>query len=215
MDNAGSNVTAPGGATKLPSQPSREGLVDPSLVDLFVGFLGVAVTSFGGVVPITRRMLIDTRRWISEDEFNELLSLCQFLPGPNIGNMSVAVGARFHGIPGAFFAVMGLMLAPCCIAISLAQVYEHFAQATVIRHVFIGIAAVASGMIFGLAGKIAATVVKRRAVHGIIFMALPFLAVGVLSWPLLAVLAVVAPLSILAYGKTPWKWPLGRWGAGS
>ena len=66
-----------------------------SRTDLFVGFLKVGLSGFGGVLPFARRMLVEQRRWLTEREFIEVLSLSQFLPGPNIVNVSIIVGSRF------------------------------------------------------------------------------------------------------------------------
>ena len=63
---------------------------------LFWGFLKVGVSGFGGVLPIAHRMLVERRRWLTEQEFTEALSLSQFLPGPNIVNLSVIIGRRFQ-----------------------------------------------------------------------------------------------------------------------
>src|SRR5260370_38542884 len=83
-----------------------------SSTDLFVGFLKVGMSGFGGVMPFARRMLVEERRWLSEREFTEVLSLSQFLPGPNIINVSIIVGSRFAGPAGSLAASLGLMLMP-------------------------------------------------------------------------------------------------------
>ena len=70
------------------------------------------MSGFGGVLPWARRMLVEKRGWLAPEEFNEVISLCQFLPGPNIVNVAVCIGSRFHGARGAFVAFMGLVLAP-------------------------------------------------------------------------------------------------------
>jgi len=49
-------------------------------------------------MPFARRMLVEERRWLNAEEFTDVLSLCQLLPGPNIVNVAVCVGARFHGV---------------------------------------------------------------------------------------------------------------------
>jgi hypothetical protein len=73
----------------------------PSIGALFVGFLGLGLIGFGGVLPLARRMLVERKRWLTPDAFTELLGLCQFLPGGNIINLSVAVGLEFRGVGGA------------------------------------------------------------------------------------------------------------------
>src|SRR4051794_29801895 len=64
---------------------------------LFLAFLKMGLSGFGGVLPWARRGLVEERGWLTEQEFAETLSLCQFLPGPNIVNVSIHVGARFQG----------------------------------------------------------------------------------------------------------------------
>ena len=89
----------------------------PSVGALFMGFLEVGLMGFGGVLAIARRMLVESRRWLTPAEFTDLLALCQFLPGGNIMNLSVAVGLRFRGWRGAVAAITGLMAVPCAIVI--------------------------------------------------------------------------------------------------
>jgi chromate transporter len=86
---------------------------------LFTGFLGIGVSGFGGVMPWARRLLVEQRRWLTADEFTDMLSLCQFLPGPNIVNVAVAVGARFCGARGVLAGLAGLMIVPFAIVIDL------------------------------------------------------------------------------------------------
>jgi len=46
-------------------------------------------------MPFARRMLVEERRWLNAEEFTDVLSLCQLLPGPNIVNVAVCVGRAF------------------------------------------------------------------------------------------------------------------------
>ena len=87
----------------------------PDTAVLFRGFLILGLTGFGGVLPLARHMVVEQRRWLTGAEFIELLSLCQFLPGGNIVNLSVAIGLHFRGIPGALAALFGLIAAPTLI----------------------------------------------------------------------------------------------------
>ena len=74
---------------------------------LFLCFLEMGLSGFGGVLPWARRGLVEKRGWLTEQEFAEVLSLGQFLPGPNIGNMSIIIGSRFAGWRGAVAAFCG------------------------------------------------------------------------------------------------------------
>ena len=52
-------------------------------------------------MPSARRHLVDRKRWITDGDMTELLSLAQLLPGPNIVNVAIMLGTRFRGAPGA------------------------------------------------------------------------------------------------------------------
>ena len=87
----------------------QEAPAPPSLPALFLGFMAAGMVGFGGVMPWARRMVVERRRWLTAAEFTDLLGLCQFLPGGNIINVTIALGARFHGATGAATAFTGLM----------------------------------------------------------------------------------------------------------
>ena len=91
--------------------------------DLLRCFFWMGVTSFGGVLPFARRALVEQRGWLSNDEFVELLSLGQILPGPNIVNLTIMLGRRYQGAAGALIAFSALMAAPFVIIILLALLY--------------------------------------------------------------------------------------------
>jgi chromate transporter len=61
-------------------------------LQLFLGFAKTGLRGFGGVLSWARRLVVEERAWLSPGEFSDVLSLCQFLPGPNIVNVSIVVG---------------------------------------------------------------------------------------------------------------------------
>ena len=147
--------------------PDPAGVAPPTVGALFRGFLALGLMGFGGVLPLARRMLVEERRWLGAGEFADLLGLCQFLPGGNVINLSVAVGLRFRGVPGALAALAGLLAAPSVVVVLLGTVYDRFAEDPAVRHAFAGLAG------------------------------LCFLAVAVLRVPLLPALLVLVPFSVL------------------
>jgi chromate transporter len=168
----------------------------PSVGALFMGFLGVGLMGFGGVLAIARRMLVEDRRWLTPAEFTDLLALCQFLPGGNIMNLSVAVGLRFRGWRGAAAAITGLMAAPCAIVIAIGIIYERFASEPAVGNLFAGLAAAAAGLLVASAAKIATPLRGKPA--SIVLTVACFIAIAVFRTPLLPTMAVLAPLGILA-----------------
>jgi len=164
-----------------------------SLADLFFGFLKVGISGFGGVLPFARRMIVEERRWLTEAEFLDVLSLSQFLPGPNIVNVSVIVGRRFQGVAGSFAATCGLMLMPLVIVLALASVYARFAQVQAVRDALGGMSASASGLILAMALKLARPI--RSFPWQIGVCAMVFVAIALMRVPLLWVLLLVCPVS--------------------
>src|SRR3954447_24026663 len=91
--------------------------IAPSVSELFFGFFKVTISGFGGVLAWARREFVQVRHWMTQDEFNELFALCQFLPGPNIVNFSIIYGARLHGFAGAAAGLTGLLVPPVILMI--------------------------------------------------------------------------------------------------
>jgi chromate transporter len=172
-----------------------EALQPPGLRALFLGFLTVGMCGFGGVLPWARRMVVEQRRWLSPAEFTDLLALCQFLPGPNIINVSVALGLRFRGLAGSAACFVGLMAAPMAIVILLGILFAHYRDVAAVRHGFEGLAAGASALVLATALKIAAPL--RGRVDGIVVALVTLAAIAFLRFPMLPVLLMVAPLAVL------------------
>lgn len=173
----------------------------PPLRDLFIGFFSIGIMGFGGVLPWARRMVVEQRRWLPAGEFTETLALCQFLPGPNIVNMAVALGSRFHGVLGSAVSVAGLLAAPIVAVIALGTLFERFGGSPIVAHAFGGLAASASGLVVAMAIKIAWPM--RGHAAGIAIAIVGFGAVALLRLPLLPTMLVLAPVSILLCRRYP------------
>ncbi|WP_437681217.1 chromate transporter [Sorangium sp. So ce131] len=186
----------------------------PSLGDLFLGFLGVSLSGFGGVLPFARREIVERRRWLTAQEFTDLLATCQFLPGPNIVNLSVAMGRRFHGAAGAASAVLGLLGAPVLLAIALGALYARFQHVHVLRGAYRGVAAGAAGLVVAMAAKITAPLVRQRPLATAPIALLAFVGAGLLRWPLPWILLLVTPLSVAAAFLDAARAPRARGGRG-
>ena len=96
------------------AKPALQALETPaqsvSVWDIFLKFLIIGGTSFGGVVPYLREGLVTNTRWIDDKEFVEMLSISQSLPGLNATNMAVLVGEKLRGVTGAIAGLLGMCL---------------------------------------------------------------------------------------------------------
>jgi chromate transporter len=165
-----------------------------TLAALFITFLKVSLCSFGGGIVWARRFAVEQRRWISEEEFAEILSLCQFMPGPNIVGVAVCVGAKLRGLMGAIAAVSGFVLIPWVIGFSLGVFYLQHTHLAVLQNILGGVSAAAAGLLIATGIRMLrphrsrpqALVVAVLAVGGMVLTKLP----------LLVILLCLAPLSI-------------------
>ncbi len=102
--------------------------------DLFRGFFFVGISGVAGVLPFAGRIVIERRHWLTDAEFSDLFSVCQFLPGLNIVNFVAAFGFRRRGLPGAAAAVIGLLATPVTIVIALGLLYERYGTLRIAIH---------------------------------------------------------------------------------
>lgn len=171
-------------------------------LDLFLAFSGISIMGFGGVLPWVRWMIVERKRWLDEDAFVNALSLCQILPGGNVMNIAVYIGARFGGLSGAISAFAGLLLAPCLIVLGLGGLYQAFGHLPAVQGMFRGAAACAAGLILGMGLRMAWR--YRRDGRAMSIMVVTILAMVWLKLPLLLLLATVLPASLaLAWTARP------------
>ena len=171
----------------------------PTLPELFLGFLAIAVTGFGGVLPWARIVLVERRRWLAAEQFTNDLALAQFLPGPNIVNLSILIGARFHGAVGAVVAALGLVGAPVVLMIGCGALYARYSDVAWLRGILAGLGAAAAGLLISLAVKLLAPLVRGREIPALVIALLTFVAVALLRLPLYWVILLLAPLSVAVF----------------
>ena len=148
-------------------------------------------------------MLVEQRRWMTAEEFNAQLGLCQFLPGPNVVNLAVIVGKRSQGLAGAIVAPVGLLAGPIAIVLLLALLYDAYGNLPMVQSMLKGVAAVGAGLLFAMAWRMGTAI--RDKVAFLPFVVLVVAGIAWLRWPMLWVmLAGLALSGGLAY------WRLGR-----
>ena len=167
--------------------------------DLFIAFTRITIVSFGGALFWSRRALVEQRRWLTEQEFVEVLALAQLLPGANGLNLAVVVGYRFAGWRGAAASLAGFLAAPCLVIIVIGGLHARYGSLPMVQGALTGMAAVAVGLLIATAAKL--TNVLQRRWWPWTLVLLTFIAVGVMRWPFLAVLGVLGPVAIFSSWK--------------
>jgi chromate transporter len=171
-----------------------------SLTELFLGFLSIGWRSFGGVMPWAHRVMVEERRWLTEADFAETIGLCQFLPGPNIGNASIVLGKRWFGLSGALVAFLGLFALPFVWVLALFALYADFATTNAtLRAVVTGVGAAGAGLFIGTAVKLGRVLARRPAALALI--AACFLAAGIGRVSLFLVLPISFGVALVCARK--------------
>ena len=91
--------------------------------EVFLAFLRLGVTSFGGPVAhlgYFREDLVRRRRWLSEETYANLVALCQFLPGPASSQVGMAIGLMRAGPAGMAAAWLAFTLPSALIMLAVA-----------------------------------------------------------------------------------------------
>lgn len=165
-------------------------------------FLWLGCTSFGGGSAgwLYREMVLK-RRWIDDQTFLAAMALGQVMPGANGIKLSVLIGQHLKGALGAATAVFGLLAGPFVIILAVGAVYAGLGEHAMLHAVLDGIAATVVGLTFATG--------LRSAWKGspgalpLTIAAVTVLCVGILRWPLIPVVLVLAPVSIGLAFATP------------
>jgi chromate transporter len=165
--------------------------------DLFLSFTWLALQGFGGVLAVVQRVLVDEKKWLTQDQFVEDWSVAQILPGPNVVNLALMLGGRHFGLMGALSALAGLLLAPTALVLVLAAAVAGFAETTLAQGMLRGLGAVAAGLIAAVGIKL--IVALRNNPMGrftcIAMASLTFVAIGLFRLPLAWVLLTLGPMA--------------------
>jgi len=174
-----------------------------SLLSIYRVFCVLGLLSFGGGVSAwMHREVVQVRGWMTDAEFISGFALAQILPGVNSANLAVYLGQHLRGAPGAAAALIGMLTGPFIVVILAAIAYHRLVGLPGFAAATAGVAAVAVGMLLRLGLTLAWRVPRRLTAYAV--MLATFVAVGVLKWPLVPVVAVAAPISIaMAWPRSP------------
>ena len=153
------------------------------LFTIFASFFKIGAFTFGGgyaMIPLIEREVIDRRAWVARQEFLDLLTLAQSVPGPISLNTAVFVGYRMRGLRGATAALAGTVLPSFVIILLIALCFADVRQNPVVDAAFKGM---------------------RPAVVALIIGPVVSLARG-MRWPMYVVIAAAA-LAIWGLGWSP------------
>jgi chromate transporter len=172
-----------------PGEPHADAQSHPrpqSLSDLFISFTLLALQGFGGVLAVVQRELVERKRWLTQEEFIEDWAVAQIMPGPNVVNLSLMIGGRYFGLPGALAALAGLLALPLLLVLGLAVLHDRFADNPQVAGALRGMAAVCAGLIAATGLKLVAAFQRSPmpVLWCVAISAIGFVLVALLKCPL-------------------------------
>jgi chromate transporter len=160
----------------------------------------VALSAFGGGLSAwSQRIIVEQRRWMTNEEFLTGLTVARLFPGPNQINMAVYVGTFFRGLPGALVALAGMLLVPFTLLMLVGLLYFQFHSLPAVDRVLAGVVAAAAGMALSMGFKILHQYGKDPV--ALLLAAVSFVLMTAFQVRLVPLVLVAGPLAMA------WYWP--------
>ena len=171
------------------------------LLKLFWIFFKIGAFTFGGgyaMIPLIEREMVEKQKWISGDEFIDMFTVAESVPGAIAINTSIFTGYKVAGFWGAIVAVFGVALPSFLIITIIAAVFSQFQDLPLVKAAFEGIRAAVVALITVSGIKIAKSAIKNKIdmlitlvafvllvfvdVHAIVLIILGAIAGLLMSW---------------------------------
>lgn len=171
------------------------------LSDLVRTFGKIGCLSFGGPaaqIALMHKELVDSRKWLSEQDFLSGLSFCMLLPGPEAMQLATYSGWRLRGTLGGLIAGLLFVLPGALVILALGAIYVAYGDVPVVQTLFLGVKAAVLAIVFEALIKVAKRAFKS-SLHWALAIA-SFIAIFVFALPFPVVIGVAA---LIGYLNTP------------
>jgi len=166
--------------------------------EAFVVWLRIGLLSFGGPagqIALMQRILIDEKRWISEQRFLHALNYCMLLPGPEAIQLAIYIGWLMHRTLGGLMAGLLFLLPGVMALMTLSMVYALAGNLPVVEALFFGLKAAVLAIVINAVIRLG----KRALGSGVRYLiaAAAFVALFVLGAPFPLVVLAAAAVGLL------------------
>jgi chromate transporter len=151
---------------RVKSVPPRE----VTLAEAFPTWCRIAALSFGGPagqIAVMHRILVEEKRWISEERFLHALNYCMLLPGPEAQQLATYVGWLMQGLRGGLMAGVLFILPGIASILALSVIYVLYEQTTPLQGIFFGLKAAVLAVVIEAVLRIGRRVLKNRLMLGL------------------------------------------------
>ena len=176
------------------------------LAELVQYALKLGTIGFGGPVALVgymHRDLVEQRRWITEAEYKEGLTLAQLMPGPLAAQLAIYLGYVHYGVIGATLVGVGFVLPSFLMVVALGWAYVNFGGISWMQAVFYGVGAAVIGIITLSAYKLTQKTIGKNRLLWVIFLISAAMTIVTESESILLFLG--AGLVVWAIRAPPWR----------
>jgi chromate transporter len=185
-------------ARELP-EASTSGAGRTPLRDIALLFLQLGTTAFGGPaahIAMMEEAMVRRRRWLSREEFLDLLGATNLLPGPNSTEMAIHIGFRRGGWPGLLVAGICFILPAALIVLVLAWAYVRWSALPEASAILYGMKPVVIAIVLLALGTLAHTALKSAWLASLGLASIVAFAFGAHELVVLLVAGVIAAVVI-------------------
>lgn len=122
-----------------------------TLLTLFLEFLKIGLFTFGGgyaMIPLIKETVL-THSWITLEEFNNFIGICECTPGPIAINLATYVGYETYGVLGSIIASIAVVIPSFVIILLIASILNNFINNKFVKYFLTGIKASTVALILG------------------------------------------------------------------
>ncbi|HKB00247.1 MAG TPA: chromate efflux transporter [Methyloceanibacter sp.] len=180
----------------------------PSFAEALALWSRIGLLSFGGPagqIALMHRLIVDERRWISEQRFLHALNFCMLLPGPEAMQLATYIGWRLHGTIGGLAAGLLFVLPGAAIVLALSFAYAYFRKVPLVEAAFLGVKAAVLVIVIEALLRVA-----KRALRGpydVAIAAAAFVAIFFFAVPFPLIIAAAAAIGFLHASAAPHRAP--------
>ena len=112
------------------------------LFNLFIVFFKIGLFTIGGgyaMIPLIEKDVVERNRWVTKEEFLDLLAVAQSAPGVFAVNISIFIGYKLRSVKGAVVAAVGNVLPSIIIILAIAVFFNSFSDNDIVNNVFKGL----------------------------------------------------------------------------
>jgi len=169
-----------------------------SLRSAFWTWSRIAILSFGGPagqIAVMHRIIVEEKKWISEDRFLHALNYCMLLPGPEAQQLATYIGWLMHRAVGGLMAGLLFILPGVVTILGLSIVYAYYQQTDSLQAIFFGLKAAVLAIVLEAVLRIGRRVLKNRTM--MLIAAGSFLAIFFFNVPFPVLIALVAAIGLV------------------